>query len=215
MHEVKLFNYTINPGRNMHSEFQTAKNLFRRCGGSIYNAKRSVGILGGGLFKVDREKPSAIYVPEKLLVDGKRLAIKNEKMVLLDTKALSKTSLSFLSFYIENFINKGKFGITEAKSFALFLNSSKEIWMTLGLNKKQKILESQQGDLLKVLANSRFISYKNRKVLFPMLELINHSAMGKEFRFYSQNAITKQNETGVCIYQRVGQELLANYGKNV
>lgn len=176
---------------------------FRALGGVLQNVRLGRGTIGRGLFPIDPGKPVRILVPENLLfpidelefVDG-RLRVKKKR-----------ESLSREDKFFEEYQEAFSWGAGGRSDCEAFLESMVELPEPV-----REVLTKDWGlgqmfhDVDAKLVQNRFLRtrmiYRNRRaVLMPVLELVNHGAMGAPFRFIG----------GISIAGRYADEVLARY----
>ena len=92
----------------INKDFQTAKLLFEKCGGSIYNIKRAKGENGIGLFANKESKFSAIFTPETLTLDIKNIVLVGGKIRIREECRDKGDKQNFFDFYIQKFLKTSR-----------------------------------------------------------------------------------------------------------
>jgi len=149
---------------------------FRALGGTAENIRLGQGALGRGVFPIDPAKPVAVHVPENLLIDCSDVVFENGALRLRAEADIGDRERSWLEHYQAAFS-----------------------WGDEGAAEVRRIFEAAQAlpaDLRKALRDrfqcgswfddmtdeavqlqfvtSRGIEYRDREVLMPIVELINH-----------------------------------------
>ena len=155
---------------------------FRMFGGTIDNIIQKEGHFGLGLFPIDSSKPIELRVPDELLVDV-------ENIELVDGNIFIKNSGNYPNGFDEWYHQfqkhfswgaKGKSSVETFESELTKLPQS-----TLNLAHKHGLYNisrcsNPHEDINKIFERfiaTRQIYRNNKKVLMPLLELVNHSAI--------------------------------------
>lgn len=152
---------------------------FRALGGTVDNIEQRRGPHGNGLFPEDPSKPIAIVIPAKLLIDCDHLVLDGDDLVVEHDVNVSSEVGGFIARYQKHF-SWGADGRRHAESFESELKMLPE--PLLGRLRQFRLLNLEarhKGPWAEVLRRrflaSRQISYHERKVSMPIIELINHA----------------------------------------
>lgn len=188
-----------------NAKWGEALEEFRALGGAADNLTPGYGPLGRGLFPIDRDRPSRIYLPENLLIDVESSEFKNGRFHIKSDSAASKRERAFFEFF-ENELSWGGGGKDEC---ALYLDHLKALPSSikdflsseLGLDFPDAAKSSDET-VEERFINSRTIVYEKRDKLMPILELANHAVSGCTYNF----------KNGISIEGRFKTEILVHYG---
>jgi hypothetical protein len=151
---------------------------FRALGGTADNIRLGQGEFGRGLFPVDPARPIAIHVPENLLISVKDMVFADGKLQVGSNAKVNDRERAWLDRYQEDYAWGGG-GADEARQ-------SVEMAAALPADLRDVLITKYHlapwfQDATEELVRNRFlgarsITYKDRTVLFPVLELANHGA---------------------------------------
>lgn len=192
---------------------------FRNLGGVADNVEQRRGQFGNGLFPIDPEKPIHLEVPEQLLIDDRFYILQGDELVVDPESGIAPEIAKFIAGYQQSF----SWGADGRKHTEAFESSWKSMPADLiGRLKQLKLLnlnERHKGDWSNVLRQrflqSRRIVYNERRVIMPIIELINHNARSKGYDI--KNGIRVQgnysDEITVC-YSATSDAIIRfiNYG---
>jgi hypothetical protein len=159
---------------------------FRAQGGIADNVEQRKGQYGNGLFPVDPSKPVRLHVPEHLLVDEEHIQRRGDALVLAEHAPVSDELRAFYESYQANFSwgaegRKGaeahEQGLRDLPTAVLTLLKK---WRLLNLEQRQQVAWDEQ--VKQSFLQSRRISYKGRKVIMPIIELLNHGVRSGGYR---------------------------------
>ena len=158
---------------------------FRALGGVADNIEQRNGEHGNGIFPIDPNQPVAIKVPDSLLVDEGHLILDNGQLVVASEAKVSAEISEFIANYQQHF----SWGADGKKNIDTFESGLAKLPVALLDQLKKLLLVSlelrHKGNWEDVLRRqflqSRRINYQQRKVLMPIMELINHSSTGRNF----------------------------------
>jgi hypothetical protein len=156
---------------------------FRALGGTADNICLRNGAYGRGIFPIDPAKPIAIHVPENLLIDVADARFENGKFrVGRNSNAGFRETVFFENY--ENLFSWGGGGRTEIEMIF-------EQAQTLPLQMRQTLEADYHfgewfDDPTEALIQRRFIDarcvhYRSRRILMPVVELLNHDPEGSHF----------------------------------
>lgn len=158
---------------------------FRQLGGTADNVVQRAGPLGNGLFPLDPERPVRVHVPGHLLVDVEHVVLEGDDLVIGEKSGISTEVAAFFARYQKHF-SWGASGRTDSETFERSLQA-----LPSPLRKRLRELAlldldyRQAGEWSEVIrrsfVNSRKIDYRERSVLMPVAELINHSPRSRGY----------------------------------
>jgi hypothetical protein len=185
---------------------------FRGFGGVAQNIIRREGPFGRGLFVADRGKPSRIFVPELLLIDANRIFFENERLRARGPRGPAE---QFFERY-QNTFSWGDGGREDCEEHLATLQSlpaEAATFVTAHFGRPAPLVDNLAGWVRHRFVASRQIQYGNRKVLMPVLELVNHGPLA---RFASKKGLeisgTFENEVLVSYVDGDPLTLFALYG---
>ena len=180
---------------------------FRALGGTADNICLRNGIYGRGVFPVDPGKPIAIHVPESLLIDTAHARFENGQFGVGPDSMATPRERAFVKTY-ENDFSWGAGGrveteqiLEQAQRLPAQLRETLRSQYRFGDWFEEPTDERVQTQFL----DSRCISYRDRTVLMPILELINHDS-----RSWSVRHLDTTN--GLSFGGTFSGEVLARYG---
>jgi hypothetical protein len=151
---------------------------FRALGGTADNVCLRNGAYGRGVFPIDPAKPISMHVPESLLIDVADAGFENGKFRLGPNSKAGFRETVFLENY-ENMFSWGAGGRDEIEGI---LEQAQRLPRALRQTLKSEYhfgdwFEDPNDEVLQTrFIEARYISYKNRTVLMPIMELINHNS---------------------------------------
>jgi len=151
---------------------------FRQLGGTANNVEQRRGACGNGLFPMDPALPVAIHVPDSLLIDDEKLVLVDGALEISPEADVPGDVRAFYAKYQKHF----SWGADGRDHMEAFESGLKDLPETLRLRLRQLGLLNlpvrHEGAWEEVLRRrflvSRRINYKKRKVIMPIIELINH-----------------------------------------
>jgi hypothetical protein len=152
---------------------------FRALGGTADNVEQRQGAVGNGLFPMDATLPVTIRVPDNLLIDDEMFVLVDGALVISPVADAPPAVREFYAMYQKHF-SWGADGRAHVEAFESGLKGLPEPLRLrlrqLGLLNLAVRHEGAWDDVLRrrFLA-SRRINYKKRKVIMPIIELINHA----------------------------------------
>lgn len=176
---------------------------FRALGGVADNICEKDGPFGRGLFPIDPARPAAIRVPETLLFDSDNLAFKAGQLRIKKPVSGRDREEAFFEAYQDGF-SWGAGGREDCEAKLKMLISLPETIRDL-LSKEFGLgglfgandAETVQNRFVR----SRQIHYQGRRVIMPVMELVNHSVDGLPY----------QLRDGISLEGTFKSEILARY----
>ena len=177
-------------------------NAFRALGGTAENICLGDGPFGRGLFPCDPSKPFRLRVPDPLLVEVKYIRFPDNVFRLSPAAPVGARERGFLENYQRLFSWGTSRGPTEdllrmthdtPETLREFLRSvfDFELWLA----------DPTPENVQERYFSSRYITYKGRGVVMPIVELANHG-----------RGCLYEREDGVGLSGRLSGEILARYG---
>lgn len=158
---------------------------FRELGGIADNIVQRVGAYGNGIFPINPQAPVNIEVPDVLLIDADQLILRGDDLIINPDLRVDSKVREFYEKYQKHF-SWGGDGRRFVETFELDLKTLPSALLErlqefkiLNIEKRH---EGEWGDVLRrCFLQSRKISYNNRKVVMPIIELINHGAKSQAY----------------------------------
>lgn len=151
---------------------------FRALGGTADNIRLGLGELGRGIFPVDPARPVAVRIPENLLIDTADAVFVDGAFRVRAGAAIGARERAFLEGY-QNRFSWGGGGRAETER--LFAHAQA---LPAGLREQLRVEHRcgvwfdapTQERIQEQFIASRCITYKDRAVVMPIVELVNHGA---------------------------------------
>lgn len=148
---------------------------FRSLGGIADNVCLKHGPFGRGLFPIDPSKPVDVFIPESLLIDVPHLHFSHDHIRVGPESPAGTREKAFIERYEREF----SWGVHRRSTVDLmkeFQASSPELraLMTSPLDLGAWLLELNPRSVAERFFGSRGISYGERAVVMPIIELANH-----------------------------------------
>lgn len=186
----------------MASSWDDMLDEFRALGGTAENICLRDGAFGRGLFPIDPAKPVALRIPDPLLVEVKHITFGDDDVFRLRPEApVGARERAFLEAYQRDFswgVNRGQTremlemmaAAPEELRALLKTPFNTDLW--LGGPTKEAVRERY--------FSARYINYKGRGSVMPIVELANHG-----------HAATYKRDDGIGISGRFDGEILVRY----
>ena len=159
---------------------------FRAFGGKAENVMQRKGAFGLGLFPIDPSKQVELHVPDELLVPEEQLSITDGDLTVSDSSSLPEGYADWFARYQSNY----SWG-AEAKENILKLEeglkslpeSVKEILKRNGIYNPEVRFpgENEEKETMARYISSRAINKNGKRVIMPLIELLNHSPSSKGY----------------------------------
>jgi len=157
--------------------FQEMLDEFRALGGTADNIRLGNGALGRGLFPIDPAKPVLIHIPENLLIDSADASFENGLFRLVASSSAGARERAFLEDYENRFSwAGGRDQIEQVFDAAQALSPELRHELATEHRCGAWFGEPTPEHIQKQFLGSRCISYKDRTVIMPIIELANHGA---------------------------------------
>jgi hypothetical protein len=164
------------------------------------------GPLGRGLFAKNPERPIRLHLPPSLLFPADDIEFVSGAMRIKESAAIENRGRLFFEEYQRDF-SWGRVGETESAAFIDAMDQLPSEASSL-LRTEFGMKELFQGDRSTRIRNrfikSRIISWNDKRVVMPVIELANHAPDGLAYEF--RDGLQVQ---GRC---RAGGEILVSYG---
>ena len=160
---------------------------FRKLGGIADNVVQKQGEFGRGIFSINPNDKSRIYIPLDLMVNQDDVCLKDKKIRIKKEIYYSSEIRDFFNFYQDNFSwGGGGQEVTESfeKGLSLFHTNLKELIKKFFLVdiEKRHIGDWDQVILTQFLG-ARVFRVDKSDMICPILELVNHETISLPFNF--------------------------------
>ena len=159
---------------------------FRAFGGKAENVMQRKGAFGLGLFPIDPSKPVDLLVPDELLVEIDNIELRDGEVVIKDQTGFPEGYPEWFRRYQQNY-SWGAEGRENTLKFEEGLKNLPETVKTLmksvGLYNADNRFPGNDPDqeLMQRFILTRCINRKDRRVIMPMIELLNHAPSAKPY----------------------------------
>ena len=159
---------------------------FRAFGGKSENVMQRKGAFGLGLFPIDPSKPVELFVPDELLVPIENLELREGDLVIKDENGFPEGYGDWFRRYQANYSWGGE-GRENTLAFEEGLKSLPEtlqrVMKKVGIYNSEKRFPGTDVDqeLMQRFILTRCINRKDRRVIMPMIELLNHAPLSKPY----------------------------------
>ena len=168
------------------SDWHAFLDEFRGFGGRAENVMQRKGAFGLGLFPIDPSKPVDLFVPDSLLVATDNVKIQNNNVEIIDQSSFPEGYSDWFQRYQASYSwgaegNQNTLAVEEGLK-AL----PKEVLIRLkrhGLYNPENRFPGEDIDkeIFERFVSTRCIRRKDRRVIMPMIELLNHSPSAKAY----------------------------------
>ena len=168
------------------SDWHSFLDEFRSFGGKAENVMQRKGAYGLGLFPIDPSKPVDLFVPDSLLVATDNVEIRNGKVEIIDQTNLPEGYSDWFQRYQAAY-SWGAEGRENTLAVEEGLKAlPKEVLIRLkrhGLYNPDNRFPGEDIDkeIFERFVSTRCIRRKDRRVIMPMIELLNHSPSAKAY----------------------------------
>ena len=164
----------------MDTSFQQILERFAALGGIAENVCQREGDFGRGIFPIDPSCSAKIMTPMNLMIDRGNVVIHGGEVVIKDKTYYSSSESKFLETYYNSYSWGGN-GNSDSAAFLKFIESSSESVKTQlfrcgFVDKKYLHFCNTEEHLLSRFIDERAVSFRNRSVLAPVWEFVNHSS---------------------------------------
>ena len=159
---------------------------FRSFGGRAENVMQRKGSLGVGLFPIDASKPIDLHVPDELLIPTDNIELKNGEINIINDENIPKNYADWFHRY-QQLYSWGAEGKENILKFETGLKSLPEkiqnILKRIRLYNSQIRFpeEDQDNEILTRFIETRCINRKNKRVIMPIIDLVNHDPTVKPY----------------------------------
>ena len=157
---------------------------FRALGGVADNICQRDGAYGRGIFPIDNAKQVLIRIPERLLFDTHCVELRDGALRIKPDASIGDREKAFFATY-QDFFSWGGGGSDEiARIFEQTQKLPEGLRHTLAddFNLGEWLRTPASAHVTKRFIDSRCARYGTRTVIFPLIELLNHSPTGIHYR---------------------------------
>lgn len=177
---------------------------FRRLGGSADNICLRNGPFGRGVFPIDPSQPVLVRAPENLLLPVEEATFRDSIFRVAENSKMGSAEKTWLEYYMENY-SWGGGGRAEIENyFSTLADLPGQVRETLTKSFSMSVPRAPSSERIQTrFLNTRVIGYNKRRVVMPIVELINHA-----------NMAGYDCTNGVAVGGTFAGEVLVNYGLN-
>ena len=159
---------------------------FRAFGGKAENIMQRKGAFGLGLFPIDPSKPVDLFVPDELLVAIENLELRDGDLVIKDENGFPEGYGDWFRRYQANY----SWGAEGRKNTLAFEEGLKNLPDELQKMLKRVGLYNADNrfpgtdvdqEVVQRFISTRCINRKDRRVIMPIIDLINHAPSAKPY----------------------------------
>lgn len=168
------------------SDWHAFLDEFRAFGGKAENVMHRKGAFGMGLFPIDPAKPIDLMVPDELLVAIDNIELRDGNVVIKDESTFPDGYADWFSRYQSNY-SWGAEGRENTLAFEEGLkalpSNVQELMKRVGLYNSEKRFpgDDLEQELVQRFIQTRCIFRKDRRVIMPMIDLLNHAPTAKPY----------------------------------
>lgn len=159
---------------------------FRTFGGKAENVMQRKGAFGLGLFPIDPSKPIELLVPENLLVPVDNVELRDNEVAIKDESSVPEGYANWFRRYQARY-SWGAEGRENTQTFEEGLKNLPEnvkvILRRNGVYNSENRFPGNDVDqeILQRFIQTRCINKKDKRVIMPMIELLNHAPAAKGY----------------------------------
>jgi hypothetical protein len=201
-------------GLKMDRQWEDMLDEFRALGGTANNIKLKRGRFGRGLFPIDNSLPVQLHVPDNLLVDRDHFELKDGHLCVRAEAQKNSNEKKFLDDYQRDYSwGVGRHIAEDFLRMTTEASANVQEFIKTFFNADWLASEPNLQAIMNRFFASRTITYNNRHVIAPVLELVNH---GTETHFEIAEGINLQGLFKDEIVMRYGfhdpYEIFRNWG---
>ena len=159
---------------------------FRAFGGRAENVMQRKGAFGLGLFPIDPAKPVDLFTPDELLIPIENLELQNETLAIKDESSFPAGYGDWFRRYQANY-SWGAEGrentLAHEEGLKGLPDTVQQLMKGVGLYNSENRFPGNdvEQELMQRFIQTRCINRKERRVIMPMIELLNHSPTAKPY----------------------------------
>ncbi|MBA4737398.1 MAG: hypothetical protein H2063_09335 [Synechococcus sp.] len=168
------------------SDWHAFLDEFRTFGGKAENVMQRKGAFGMGLFPIDPAKPVDLFIPDELLVSIENIELRGGEVVIKDDNSFPAGYGDWFRRYQANY----SWGAEGRENTLAFEEGLKGLPDSIGMMMKRVGLYNSDNrfpgtdpdqELLNRFIQTRCINRKDRRVIMPMIDLLNHAPSAKPY----------------------------------
>ena len=192
----------------MDQKWEFLLSEFRKLGGIADNVYQKEGEFGRGIFPVNPNHISKIYIPFSLMVKKEDIYLEGKHIRIKKNKQYNKAIRNFFNYYQDNF-SWGGGGKENVEFFEKQLYSfTPKLKQLINNNILVDIKHRHRGSwdeiIFREFLKARAFKFKNMSMICPILELVNHEVISLSF-IVEKDGISTPN------YPPISGELTHNY----
>ena len=151
---------------------------FRKLGGTADNFVQRQGSRGRGIFPIDNTKPVRLRVPRNLLIPAEDIEFVDDELKIRNSADVGAAERAFVEKY-ENAFSWGGGGRSACAAFLegmknLHVGTSAQPFVKSFLDAAKTSVDESVGHRF---LHSRCITFEDKSVLMPVMELVNHDPL--------------------------------------
>ena len=204
------------------SDWHAFLDEFRAFGGKAENVMQRKGAFGMGLFPIDPAKPIDLMVPDELLVPIENIELRDGGIAIKDESSFQEGYGDWFRRYQSNY-SWGAEGRENTLAFEEGLkalpNNVQRLMKSIGLYNADNRYPGKEPDkeIYQRFIQTRCINRKGKKVIMPMIDLLNHSPSAKPYEMPENGiAVSGLHDGEILVKYSVSDPIrrLVNYGFN-
>ncbi len=159
---------------------------FRKLGGKVENIQLKRGNYGRGIFSINPNLKSSIFVPYNLMIDVNDINLINNKLsIKKNNKTYDKELINFINLYLDELCWSEEIqqDLDSFEKDLISFNSTIRIllrnFLLIDIDKRHK--GSWNNILLKSFLDTRKFKIKDSNMICPFLDLLNHQMDSPKF----------------------------------
>ena len=188
---IVRYSTTVRPeGDAVAYSWEDMLEEFRQLGGTADNFVQRQGSRGRGIFPIDNTKPVRLRVPRNLLIPAEDIEFVDDELRIRNSAAVGAAERAFVEKY-ENAFSWGGGGRSECAAFLegmknLQVSTSAQSFVKLFLDAAKTSVNESVGHRF---LHSRCITFEDKSVLMPVMELVNHDPLSQGYDVENDIAI--------------------------
>lgn len=168
------------------AEWHAFLDEFRSFGGRAENVTQRKGKFGMGIFPIDPSKPVDLFVPSAQLVETDNTELRDGTIAIKDDQNFPQGYSDWFDKYqqVYSWGAEGKENILAfEKGLKALPDNIQNLLKQYGLYSSEMRFPEKDPDneILKRFIQTRCINFQNKKVIMPIIDLVNHSPSPKTY----------------------------------
>ncbi len=169
----------------MDQKWEILLSEFRKLGGVADNVYQKEGDFGRGIFPINSNHISKIYIPFKIMIKTIDIYLEGNNIRIKKNKEYSKAVINFFNYYQDNF-SWGGGGKEQVEFFEKQLNLfTPKLKQLINNNILVNIKHRHRGTwdeiIFREFLRARAFRFNNISMICPILELVNHEVIALSF----------------------------------